>query len=166
VKASAPIVVALGALVALAAPATSAAATPKAVPPGLSAANQYTETLPGPGGEEPTGGGGPGTPAAALGRVDARRLEELGPDGRAAARLAAAGAPGPTAKGRGERRSEAARRGLDPAGPSALRQILGQVTGTSDSGGAGLLAPVLIGSAMVLAAAYALGRRRRPASRD
>jgi hypothetical protein len=62
------------------------------VPPENSAANQYTESFPGAGGEK----GGKGkkvTPADTLGSRNAERLEERGPAGKAAAELAAETAP-------------------------------------------------------------------------
>jgi hypothetical protein len=65
------------------------------VPPENSAANQYTESFPGAGGEK----GGKGkkvTPADTLGTRNAKRLEERGPDGKAAAELAAETAPSQT----------------------------------------------------------------------
>jgi hypothetical protein len=67
------------------------------VPPGNSAANQYTESLPSAGGES-TGKGGGGTsaptkPAKSLGARNAHRLEAQGPAGKATAEVAAETAP-------------------------------------------------------------------------
>jgi hypothetical protein len=66
------------------------------VPPGNSAANQYTESLPSAGGES-TGKGSGGTsapkPAKSLGARNAHRLEAQGPAGKAAAEVAAETAP-------------------------------------------------------------------------
>jgi hypothetical protein len=62
------------------------------VPPENSAANQYTESFPGAGGEK----GGKAkdvTPADTLGSRNAKRLEERGPAGKAAAEVAAETAP-------------------------------------------------------------------------
>lgn len=62
------------------------------VPPENSAANQYTESFPGAGGEK--GGKGKDVTAAdTLGSRNAKRLEERGPAGKAAAELAAETAP-------------------------------------------------------------------------
>jgi hypothetical protein len=62
------------------------------VPPENSAANQYTESFPGAGGEK--GGKAKGvTPADTLGARNAKRLEERGPSGQAAAEVAAETAP-------------------------------------------------------------------------
>lgn len=62
------------------------------VPPENSAANQYTESFPGAGGEK-GGKGKKATPADTLGARNAERLEERGPDGKAAAEMAAETAP-------------------------------------------------------------------------
>jgi hypothetical protein len=79
-------------LAALALPAVSLAAY--YVPPGNSAANQYTEAFPTAGGES---GGKPGkgkaTPAQTLGARNAKRLHAQGPAGTAAAEVAAETAP-------------------------------------------------------------------------
>jgi hypothetical protein len=78
------------ALAALALPA--AAPADYYVPPGNSAANQYTETLPSAGGDSAGKGKGV-TPAQALGAKNAHKLEAEGPAGKAAAELAAETAP-------------------------------------------------------------------------
>ena len=62
------------------------------VPPGNSAANQYTESFPGAGGE--SGGKHKAvTPADTLGAGNAKKLEKHGPAGKAAAEVAAETAP-------------------------------------------------------------------------
>lgn len=149
----------------LALPVANAAAAPGRVPPGNSGANQYTETLPGPGGNEPTSGigdkangGGGRTPAKVLGHANAAQLEALGPEGRAAAQLAAESAP-ESAIGQ-PRGTGSNPQASNPSGSSGVNQILGQLTGSSDSGGMGVLLPLLIAMTVVGAAAYALGRRR------
>jgi hypothetical protein len=149
------------ALIVLALPAAAVAA-PGTLPPGNSGANQYTETLPGAGGNEPTrgigdkGGAGARTPAKVLGQANAAELEALGPEGRAVAQLAAATAPARSG-------GHAHEGGASGSGSSGVAQVLGQLTGTSGSGGMGLLLPLLIAMAIVAAAAYALGRRRTTA---
>lgn len=157
-------IVGLLALAALALPVASAAAASGRVPPGNSGANQYTETLPGAGGNKPTrdiGGEGGRTPAKVLGHANAARLEALGPEGRAAAQLAAKSAPESIA---GQPHGEG---GVsNPSGSSGLSQVLGQLTGSSDSGGMGLLLPLLIAMTIVGAAAYGLGRRRTARPQD
>lgn len=76
--------------VALALPAASPAEY--YVPPGNSAANQYTESLPGAGGES-GGKRKPATPGSTLGARNAKQLESKGPAGKAAAEVAAETAP-------------------------------------------------------------------------
>lgn len=145
------------AAVMLAAPGTASAV--KRVPPGLSAANQYTETLPAPGGNVPSQDAGDDgrTPDEVLGDDNAERLEALGPEGRAAAELAAATAPQPAgqrAPGRGTGDG-----GL-PGGSSGLGEVLRQVTGTSGSGGMGLLLPLAIVAALAGSLVFLAIRRR------
>lgn len=78
-------------LVALAAPAYAGAEY--YVPPGNSAANQYTETLPSAGGDSGGKKKDKASPAATLGAGNAKKLEDQGPSGKAAAQLAAETAP-------------------------------------------------------------------------
>jgi hypothetical protein len=70
------------------------------VPPENSAANQYTESFPGAGGEK-AGKGKKATPADTLGSGNAKRLEERGPAGKAAAEVAAETAPSQLPTGNG-----------------------------------------------------------------
>jgi hypothetical protein len=174
-------IVALTALFVVALPVAGAAAESR-VPPGVSGANQYSETLPGPGGNDRTGGGSGKTPAQAVGKENAAKLEALGPEGKAAAELAAETAPGggKAAGGHGGAASNGGAAGggastgtgsgSDTSGSSGLDQVLGQVTGTggseSGSNGMGLLLPLLIAAAIVAAAAYALNRRRTARPQD
>jgi hypothetical protein len=170
--------IALG-VVALLVPLSVAWGTPRTVPPGASGANQYTETLPGPGGDEPTSGhsgdqhgGEARDPAQVLGKSSAAKLEGLGPEGVAAARLATESAPAKSARDRngtnggqgksstGTGRSES---GSTSSGSSAIGQVVGQLSGSSSSGGMGLLLPVLIAMTVVGAAGYLVGRHRLPA---
>lgn len=148
------------ALIGLLLPVASVTAAPHLVPPGVSGASQYTETLPGPGGNEPTSGAGghnPKSTAKALGKGDAQRLEALGPEGRAAAQLATQGASNDQSKASLQRG-----RAVDAAGDGAngAGQVLGNLTGTSDSGGMGALLPLLILAAAVAAIAFFVTRRR------
>src|SRR5262245_36077228 len=67
------------------------------VPPGNSAVNQYTESVPTAGGQKDVGKGQKQTkPAKVLGEDNAKRLEEQGEQGREAAEVAAATAPRPS----------------------------------------------------------------------
>jgi hypothetical protein len=141
------------------------------VPPDNSAANQYTETYPttGGGSTQPEAGGR--TPAQALGPSKAKKLEQLGPEGRAAAALAAATAPDRQAAGSGTGRGRTAgggsggggakvRPGTDVDGSSGFGEVLGQATGSSTSGQMGLLLPVLVLAAIAGSLIY-LWRRKR-----
>ena len=83
-------IAAASAVAALALPA--AAAAEYYVPPANSAANQYTESFPGAGGES-HGKRKPVTPGTALGAGNAEKLEKKGPAGKAAAEIAAETAP-------------------------------------------------------------------------
>jgi hypothetical protein len=165
---------------------TSAAA--QNVPPGVSGANQYTETLPGPGGNSsagggsPTGGGGSKSPAQTLGAANAHKLEELGPEGKAAAALATQSSPSsPNPKkaahggGKHEGRMSGAKAGTSTSvetsetqGSSGVQQVLGQITGTggSDSGGMNWLLPLLIVASVLLAATYLFARHRPARPQD
>ena len=143
---------ALLALCALLACAGTAGAAPAKVPPGNSGATQYTETLPGVGGNKTTKGlheGENGGGESSLSADKAAQLEKLGKEGKDAARLAAGGAPPKQAGGKGE--------GSSTSGDaSGAEQVVGAATGASDSGGMGLLLPLLI-AAGVLAALGFLG---------
>jgi hypothetical protein len=112
------------------------------------------------------GGGGSGgatesaaevTPTQALGAHNAKRLEKLGPEGKAAARLAAsAGAPAA--------HSAASHGGSD--GSSPVKQVVGELTGASGSEGMGILLPLLIAMTAVVAVAFIFTRRRPASPRD
>lgn len=130
----------------------------------MSGANQYTETLPGAGGNEPTSGagahhGGANENAKALGQANAERLESLGPEGEAAANLAASGATtNPTAHTHGI--GNATGVGSESDGRSALSQVLGSLTGSSGESGMGMLLPLLIIAMVFAAVGFAIRRRR------
>lgn len=83
-------IAAASAVAALALP--SAGAAEYYVPPANSAANQYTESFPGAGGES-GGKRKAATPGAALGAGNAKKLQSKGPAGKATAELAAETAP-------------------------------------------------------------------------
>lgn len=131
----------------------------KNVPPGLSGAEQYVETTPTATGGKPTsdgGGGGSNSPGAVIGQANADHLSALGADGAAAARLAAEGAP----TNAGSRAAGGAAPAQSDSSPSGARQVFGQLTGTSSSGGMGALLPLLIATGAIAATAFAIGRRR------
>src|SRR5215218_9216421 len=74
---------------ALLAPPTALAAG--IVPPGNSAVNQYTQTIPTSRGNKEVRRGGHGSPSKALGQKATKKLQKQGKDGRSTAELAAAG---------------------------------------------------------------------------
>jgi hypothetical protein len=90
-----PLIAALLALALFALPAGISAAA-EIVPPGNSAASQYTEAFPTTGGERETEDhSGKAVPAKALGARNAKQLESKGKDGKAVAEFAAETAPAP-----------------------------------------------------------------------
>jgi hypothetical protein len=128
------------------------------LPPGNSAANQYAQTLPGPGGNEAVGGRHEArSPAKVLGASTTERMRKLGPDGRAALQLAAETAPQTVHRRRSGPSSGAP---ANSSGSSGLGEILRQATGTLTSGSMGVLQPMILLVALVAACAYAIGRRR------
>jgi hypothetical protein len=169
----------------LAAPAQAVARIQTIAPPGNAGVGQYLETVPTAGGGRPTntvhpvgggargsgGSGGPGATPGSGGRTaiassTKRALAALGPDGVAAAALAAATAPvgrsvPAQAPGTAPRSSvSAASAGRVPTPATSVFKVL---IGSTIAGGLGLLLPiVLIGSA--LAAAVLVLLRRRPTS--
>ena len=148
----------------LALPGATAAAS--AVPPGNSAADQYTEGIPGPSGNLPTGTpGGKTNPAQALGARNAQRLKHFGSAGRAAAEIAAATAParqygagsgtaGSAASGKGDSAASGS------AGSSGFAEVLKRAVGV-DQSGSSIFLPLVLGASLLVAIAILLGRRRR-----
>lgn len=90
----------VAAIVAVAVLPATAAAAEYLVPPGNSAAIQYTETYPSAGGHkdaENQGGNRNRSPSKVLGERNAQRLEQQGPEGEAVAEVVAETAPVTTA---------------------------------------------------------------------
>jgi hypothetical protein len=152
-----------------------ACASAAIVPPGNSAATQYTETLPAAGGEEAHRTNGQGEKAgkggeSAVPASTAAELQELGPEGKAALELAKAGAP-KQSKHQKKKKDGATSPGSPPGsgsggggssasgGSSAVGEVLGGAAGTS-SGGLGFLQPLILATIVVIAGAYFLRRRR------
>jgi hypothetical protein len=159
------------------------------VPPGNSAANQYTESFPSAGGESAgKRGGAAATPGMALGAANAHRLQAQGRTGRAAAEVAAETAPtsrvvatdgadringgsgghdgadvsGEQAQGSVGSGQEATAHGNSLAGSSGLGQVVAQATGASDDGSLGLWLPLAILGAIAGSIAYRLRSSRGP----
>ncbi|HEX5927932.1 MAG TPA: hypothetical protein VFY48_00910 [Solirubrobacterales bacterium] len=168
------------------------------VPPGNSAANQYTETFPTTGGNAEAEGKGKGkgkaTPGDVLGAGNSKKLDSKGKQGRETAAVVAATAPPPVTgsaagAGNGSDDSGAAGAGgsgggqtaaggsagggpgsatsevtvADAEGSSGVGEVLGQATGSSSSGGIGLLLPLVVLGSVIWALAFFLRRRRRTA---
>ncbi len=155
------------------------------VPPGNSAVNQYTQTIPVPGGNVEVHGKGIHSPARVLGHKNARKLEQHGEDGKATAELAAAGSFSLGASGSGDAGGgqaggsggeagtggdQAEAGGSETAvgtvgssadqGSSGFGQVLGQATGASSDGELGLLLPLAIFAGLLWCAAYFWRQRR------
>jgi hypothetical protein len=159
------------------------------VPPGNSAATQYTEALPTAGGHrdaEKPNDKQSRTPGEVLGPRNAQQLEDRGAAGREAAEFAAETAPGdgvpPQQDTKGSDKSGGGgdgegdgpdkeggtvgagnHGGGGPSGSSGLGEVVSQATG-SPSGPLGLLLPLAIVGAAAWALAFVLRQRNRPAS--
>jgi hypothetical protein len=159
--------VSIAAVAILAVPSVAAARGP--VPPGNSAVNQYTETLPTAGGAVATKKRGKRqgrSPVEVLGSRNVRRLSAQGAAGREVAAVAAATAPSAIGSERPPRPSSEPSRGAPgegPSGSSGFREVIAQATGSSDSGRMGVLLPLLIVGAIVCSAFYFWRQRQRAA---
>lgn len=176
------------------------------IPPGNSAATQYTEAVPTAGGpkatDQPKHGKGQ-SPSQVLGGKNAQKLNQKGPEGRAAAEVAAETAPSTVAQtGGGAPSATPERTGAQPQtnggnsagekgqqaggtpsgngsghqtattailasqqlpdGSSGLGEVLGQATGSSDSGQLGLLLPLIVLATIAWSVAYVVRRRKQP----
>lgn len=157
------------------------------VPPDNSAVNQYTETVPTAGGGQDTDRQGKKrrTPDEVLGAGNAKRLEAHGPQGQAAAEVAAATAPetepprttpavdpkdGAQQKQGGTGDVREAEVPTAPAvsplsnnssGSSGLGKVIAQATGSSSSGEMGLFLPLVILAALAWSLSYFWRQRRR-----
>jgi hypothetical protein len=138
-------------------PGSAVGGPPASAPPANSAVNQYTETFPSAGGPKISNAVRDGerrSPRQALGAENAKRLQERGPAGRAAAMLAAATTP----------RGQSGRPGDATAAPaSGTAAIAGQALGTTSSSKLGLALPLIIFATLAWAVSYALRRKPRPA---
>lgn len=179
------------------------------LPPGNSAVNQYTQTLPTPKGNVSVEGDSIGQPNKVLGHKNTKKLDQEGEDGRAAAELAAATSPSPdngngspTDKGGSGDDKEGSKNNGGGSGAgnggngsgnggnggsgggsgsgsgggnattpintsasqgsSGLGTVLGQATGSSTSGGLGLLMPLAIVLGLIWCMVY-LWRQRQTA---
>jgi hypothetical protein len=147
-------------LVGAAAPA--ALAKQSTAPPGNSAVDEYTETVPGPTGGHPTHGDVPGGGAgqsgggAPLPRKVAQQLRHAGPDGVAAAALAEQNSP------RGSQAVKGATRSGGGGGQSVISQAVDVLGGSG--GGMGAMLPIVLAASLLLAVGVGVGRRTRRGS--
>lgn len=121
----------------------TAGASAARVPPGNSAATQYSETVPGAGGEEgaPEAGGGSSRSSSneggtgrksAVPSKTAREFEELGSEGEAVLKLAGGGEPSSSAHGKGGKNGK---KGHGGKGGKHEGAVEGGATVPSDPGG-------------------------------
>ena len=135
-------------------------------PPGNSGVQEYLEVVPSAGGDRPAGRGGgqeagraAPTPREVLGTRTARALNRLGPDGRAAAAVAAAGAPNDARAAKPDRHKPAS--GSRPVTAEAdgggAEAVAGALAGSG--GGMGLGFPLLLLGTLAMALALLASRR-------
>lgn len=136
-------------------------------PPDNGAVDEYTEGVPGSGGETPSGsssgsGGASGSDSSgsAVSPSNIEALESHGEDGAAAATLAQATAPDGAGKSpEGQKAgSDATSPAVGAAEPGGLSAAVETVTGDGSSG-MGILLPILLGAIAVGVMALALRRR-------
>jgi len=162
----------------------SGARTHRIAPPGNSGVNQYVENVPTAKGGRPTGtihsgggaasAGGGGGGSGSSGTIPSgteHALQAHGSAGRAAAALASATAPGglgsaTAARGRSVGkasggRTDASANVAGAGGASAPAAVLDSLTGTSGSGGLGILLPLILVGCLLAASALGYLRWRR-----
>jgi hypothetical protein len=144
----------------LGAPASAGAASRVIAPPGNSGVGQYVEVVPTAGGGAPVGSHQSGK-GAALPASTVKRLNGLGPDGKALAAFAQqTGTPGNAAR----RSSLAHSKSPSSTGPQILPPASAlRAASPGAAGGLGLGLPIALGAIALAAAAMALGRRLRTA---
>lgn len=128
-------------------------------PPGNSGVNQYSETLPGAGGDQPSSDAGSGSAAAnggsSLSPEAQRALQDQGPAGAAVADLASKTAPRvPNSGAQGDRDSS-----NSSGGDSAIGAGVDQLAG-NDASGMGIALPIILLLTLIGAAAIFAMRRR------
>lgn len=144
-----------------------------------SAVCQYSENVPGAGGDQPTSGGGSGGHSSGGGDHQAispstqRALESQGPNGAATAALADATAPsgiqGSGASGSGHKAqgdsgasSGGGASSSGTGGAPGIGKALGHVLNAGDPGsGMGIALPVILAASLLAALVFVFGRRRR-----
>ena len=128
------------------------------VPPGNSAVNQYTETIPTGGGDAQTGQVVRRTAKDVIGPRKTQRLEASSPAGGEVADIVAATAP-PTLSVKPAKHAPKA--GPPPGDRSGLGRVIAEATGSSDTGELGALLPLLLLCALLGSATYYALQLRR-----
>jgi hypothetical protein len=181
---------AIGSLLVLPATALAGNGGHHRVPPGNSGIDQYTESIPGAGGNHPTGGhhgggGGGGGNGSSVSPGVTSTLNSQGPAGQGAANLATATAPDVGGAGHGG--NAQAGQGGKGGGPanakggsgttaggatsggsaasggsgSGVDAIAAELTGAGVDNGMGIFLPIILGAALVGALALVALRLRR-----
>jgi hypothetical protein len=153
-------------LAALVLPAGALAVT--CAPPGNSGIDQYFETIPGASCNQAPPGSGPASSSGAsqLTPGQRRQLASLGPAGRAVAQFVAATAPaiegtGPSSPQTGGKRASPILIAAAPpaaSGESPIVGLLRPIVSGSAPGGVGILLPIFLAAALLLALVMVLRR--------
>lgn len=143
-------------IAALALPAVAGAQRPTNSAPGNSALDQYSESVPGASGDKR-----PGRAGGRLTPTGRRGLERRGRDGRALAEIIDATAESERGSDRVTSKSKRRATALVAAeGRSPLRVAAATATGAGESGGLGILLPLLLGAITLVILATVILRRR------
>jgi hypothetical protein len=140
-----------------------------------SAIDQYTENVPGAGGDSPDGGNGSGQTGtgtggsdATLPGADADQLQAQGADGEAAAQLAESTAPagsnqsGGSSNATGVSTAPDNQHGANSGGLPSVGAVVGNVAGGAEGpGGMGVWLPIILGASLLAAIALGIARWRR-----
>jgi hypothetical protein len=138
----------------------ASAAAIRCAPPGNAGVDQYFETVPGSSCNRPSNGPGSGPGSGSQGSLPGgtrRQLAAQGPVGQAVTRLVSSNG----ANGSGSRSgaNNGAGTALAASGDGTLSALLDPVLSGSSSGGVGVLLPVFLGCALVLALLAVAARR-------
>jgi hypothetical protein len=153
------VLLALG-LLAVAGPA---AATHESIPPGNAGVGQYTENVPGAGGDKPIDDGGGGSGGSGSGpdsEAAPPPKPAQKPESEGSAGQAADPATPPRRREDGSKRPAKQTPGGD--GGSAVDDVVSELAG-SDSGGMGIGLPIILGASLLAALGLVLAHRRRRA---
>ena len=119
-----------------------------------SAVDEYTETVPGGGGDNPVSGGGDPTGGTPLPSDVAGELQAAGDDGVAAAELAES-AGGPADR----KPSTSSDRPSDDQG-GGFGSAISEIIEPDDDSGMGIALPIILGAALIAATIFGIARSR------